>query len=254
MDTLPITEVCRRTGLSARALRFYESRGLLSTQRSAAGQRRYGAAELARLHQITALKAAGFGLTRIGEVLGTRGLDFGKLIAAQLAQLDATRADLDAATRSLRAAQTALAAGRLPDLDSFCDLIKQGAKTMTDANAWRSVADRYFSPEQQAQWAERMKDVPPTFDQTDYNTKWVDLGTRIGDALPMDPAGAQAQGFLAEWKALLAPFTAVASPEMMAGASKLYDHIGEWSGDMKPPFSSAVWEFIKAAGNCGKPA
>ena len=37
METLPITEVCRRTGLSARALRFYESRGLLTAQRSAAG-------------------------------------------------------------------------------------------------------------------------------------------------------------------------------------------------------------------------
>ena len=41
---------------------------------------------------------------------------------------------------------------------------------------------------------------------------------------------------------------------MMAGAGSLYDRMGEWSGDVKPPFTSAVWEFIKAAGNCGKPA
>ncbi len=252
METLPITEVCRRTGLSARALRFYESRGLLGSQRSAAGQRRYGAAELARLHQITALKAAGFSLARIGELLGSRGLDLGTVIAAQLAQLDAQRTDLDAAARGLKAAQAALAAGRLPDLDSFCDLIKQGAKTMTDTEAWQKVADRYFSPEQQAEWAERMKDVPPTFDQNDYGAKWADLGTRIGNALPMDPAAPQAQAFLAEWKALLAPFTAVATPEMMAGTTKLYDRMGEWSGEMKPPFASEVWDFIKAAGQCGK--
>ncbi|QYE35792.1 MerR family transcriptional regulator [Polymorphobacter sp. PAMC 29334] len=58
MGTLSITDVCRRTGLSARALRFYEARGLVGAQRSAAGQRRYGAAEVARLHQVT-VRAAG---------------------------------------------------------------------------------------------------------------------------------------------------------------------------------------------------
>ncbi len=247
MATIPITEVCRRTGLSARALRFYESRGLLSAQRSAAGQRRYGAAELARLHQITALKAAGFSLTRIGELLGSRGLDLGRLIDAQLAQLDAQRTDLDAASRSLKAAQAALAAGRLPDLDSFCDLIKQGARTMTDTEAWQKVADRYYSPQEQADWAAKMAQVPVGFDQEAYQRQWSELTGRIEAALPMDPASPQAQSFVAEWQGLLAPFISVATPGMLAGANKLYDRIDEWSGDVQPPFSSRVWAFIKQA-------
>ena len=249
METLPIAEVCRRTGLSARALRFYEARGLLASQRSAAGQRRYGAAELARLHQIIALKSAGFGLARIAELLGGGGIDLGRLIGAQLAQLDAERRDLDAASRALKAAQAALAAGRLPDLDSFCDLIKQGAKTMTDADAWKTIADRYYSPEEQARWAERMKQTPPPpgFDQEVYARQWTELGERIEAALPMDPGSAQAQAFVAEWNALLAPFNMVADERMRQGAVKLYDRLDEWSGEMKPPFSSRVWEFIKSA-------
>ncbi len=247
METIPITEVCRRTGLSARALRFYEARGLLGSQRSAAGQRRYGAAELARLHQITALKGAGFSLTRIGELLGSRGLDLGKLIAAQLAQLDAARTDLDAASRSLKAAQAALAAGRLPDLDSFCDLIKQGAKTMTDTEAWQKVADRYYSPEEQAHWRDKQGGMPEGFDQESYTARWTELTDRIEAALPMDPAEPQAQAFLVEWNTLLAPFNMVADARLKAGAMKLYDHIDEWSSDVKPPFSSRVWDFIKQA-------
>lgn len=248
METISITEVCRRTGLSARALRFYESRWLLGSQRSAAGQRRYGASELARLHQITALKSAGFSLTRIGELIGSRGLDLATVIAAQLAQLDATRADLDAASRGLMAAQTALAAGRLPDLDSFCDLIKQGAKTMTDTAAWQKIADRYYTPEEQAHWRERkFAATPAGFDQDAYTAQWNDLSARIEAALPMDPAGAQAQAFVAEWNALLAPFNFVADERMRQGAVKLYDHMDEWSADVKPPFSSRVWEFIKSA-------
>lgn len=39
----------------------------------------------------------------------------------------------------------------------------------------------------------------------------------------MDPKSAQAQAFYAEWIALLAPFTAVASPAMMDGVGKMYD-------------------------------
>ena len=252
MDTLPITEVCRRTGLSARALRFYESRGLLAAQRSAAGQRRYGTTELARLHQITALKAAGFGLTRIGELMGANGLDLAAVISAQLAHLEAERRDLDAASLGLKAAQVALAAGRLPDLDSFCDLIKQGARTMTDQAAWKTVADRYFTPDEQERWAGKMAAVPAGFDQDDYSARWADLGTRIAAALPMDPASAPAQAFVVEWQALLSPFANVATPEMWAGAGKMYDRMDEWSGDMKPPFPSDVWAFIKAASVAGK--
>ncbi len=253
METIPITEVCRRTGLSARALRFYESRGLLDSQRSTAGQRRYGTTELARLHQITALKAAGFSLARIGALVDGRGLDLGRLIDAQLAQLDSDRASLDAASRGLKSAQAALAAGRLPDLDSFCDLIKQGAKAMTDQAAWKKVADRYYTPEEQAHWREKTGGMPVGFDQESYTASWTELTDRIEAALPVDPAGPQAQAFVAEWNALLAPFNMVADERLKAGAMKLYDRIDEWSDEVKPPFSSRVWAFIKQA-TASKPA
>ena len=253
METLSITEVCRRTGLSTRSLRFYEARGLLGSQRSAAGQRRYGAAELARLHQITALKGAAFTLARIGELLGARGLDLAALIDAQLSHLAGERAGIDEATRALTTARAALERGQIPDLDSFCDIIKQGAKVMSDTEAWKKVTDRYFSPEEQAHWTERkFAAMPPDFDQDAYSKSWSDLSDRVAAALPTDPAGPQAQAFVAEWQALLAPFTAVASPEMMSGASKLYDRIGEWSGEVTPPFTSAVWDFIKTATAAGK--
>lgn len=251
METLSITEVCRRTGLSARSLRFYEARGLLGSQRSAAGQRRYGAAELAQLHQITALKAAGFTLARIGGLIGSRGLDFATLIDAQLAHLGAERDQLDEATRALKLARDALARGQVPDLDSFCSIIKQGARTMNDTAAWQKVADRYFSPAEQADWAAQKAHVAVDFDQDAYQQQWSELTDRIEAALPLDPASAQALGFVAEWRALLAPFANVADSTMWEGATKLYDRIDEWSGDVKPPFSSAVWDFIKRAAAAG---
>ena len=78
--------------------------------------------------------------------------------------------------------------------------------------------------------------------------QWAELSARIEAALPLDPASAEAQAFLDEWQALLKPFTDVATSEMMAGATKLYQRMDEWKDEQKPPFSRAVWDFIKAAG------
>src|SRR4029079_13321808 len=55
-DSLDIAEVARLTGLTVRALRFYEARGLVRPLRTASGRRHYGPVELERLHQVIAMK------------------------------------------------------------------------------------------------------------------------------------------------------------------------------------------------------
>ncbi len=59
------TETSERFGVSIKALRLYEQRGLLTPLRSQAGWRTYGPAQIARLHQILALKRFGLPLARI---------------------------------------------------------------------------------------------------------------------------------------------------------------------------------------------
>ena len=119
---------------------------------------------------------------------------------------------------------------------------------------WKKVTDRYFSEEEKAHWAERMAEVPAGFDHEAYSRQWTELALRIEAALPLDPAGREAQAFLDEWKALLEPFTRVATPEMMAGATNLYSRMDEWRDDQKPPFSMKVWQFIQAAGKARQAA
>jgi DNA-binding transcriptional MerR regulator len=244
--TLPITELVRRTGISARTLRFYETLGLLTAQRTASGHRCYGPAEMARLHQITALKKAGFSLSEIDELLNAGRIAAADVINTQLAALANQRAALDSAHARLCAAQALLADGVGLTPQDFCDLITEGDRIMTTKAQWDALTDRYFSPEQKAHWAERMAQVPGGFDQIDYAAKWTDLGARIAADLPMDPASAKARAYLAEWQALLAPFTAVASPEMMAGTVNFYDRMDEWQGEASPGFDKTVWDFIKA--------
>jgi DNA-binding transcriptional MerR regulator len=52
IDALDIREVARRTGLTSRALRFYEARGLVKPLRTYSGRRIYGRGELERIQQI----------------------------------------------------------------------------------------------------------------------------------------------------------------------------------------------------------
>lgn len=256
MDTLSIAEVCRRTGLSARALRFYESRGLVRAERTRADQRRYDARAVERLLQVTVLKRAGFSLAQIGALQGDAWLDLDRLIATQVASLTAQRAAIDDALAGLRAAQAALTGGEAIDLDTFCTLNKQGERTMTDqTQAWQNVTDRYFSAEDQERWqAAKFGWGGADFDAAAYQAKWVDLGTRIAAALPMDPASAAAQAFLAEWNTLLAPFNMAADARMKTETVAFYDRMDEWSGEVSPGCTKAVWDFIKAAAVARPPA
>lgn len=66
---LAMGELCRRTGLSARTVRYYEELGLLpGVRRRAGGRRVYGEDELERLHFIGRLKTLGLSLGEIKEL------------------------------------------------------------------------------------------------------------------------------------------------------------------------------------------
>jgi DNA-binding transcriptional MerR regulator len=67
-DMLTITELARESGVTARAIRFYESKGLL-TPRRAGTTRIYTYRERGRLQLILRGKRLGFSLTDIGEYL-----------------------------------------------------------------------------------------------------------------------------------------------------------------------------------------
>jgi len=67
-EMLTITELAREAGVTARAIRFYESKGLL-TPRRAGTTRIYTHRERGRLQLILRGKRLGFSLTDIGEYL-----------------------------------------------------------------------------------------------------------------------------------------------------------------------------------------
>src|SRR5688572_26464317 len=65
-ELLTITEVSRRSGVASSALRFYEDRGLISSERAGSGHRRYARAVLRRIAFIVFAQKVGLSLEEIG--------------------------------------------------------------------------------------------------------------------------------------------------------------------------------------------
>jgi MerR family redox-sensitive transcriptional activator SoxR len=68
---LTIGEVAERAGISVPTLRFYESRGLVTSARTSGNQRRYPRHALRRLAFIAAAQRVGLSLEEIGRHLAT---------------------------------------------------------------------------------------------------------------------------------------------------------------------------------------
>ena len=68
-ELLTIGEVARRSGVAASALRFYEERGLIESERAGSGHRRYPRAVLRRIAFIVFAQRVGLTLEEIGAEL-----------------------------------------------------------------------------------------------------------------------------------------------------------------------------------------
>ena len=68
-ELLTITEVSRRSGVASSALRFYEARGLITSERAGSGHRRYPRAVLRRIAFIVFAQKIGLSLEEIAREL-----------------------------------------------------------------------------------------------------------------------------------------------------------------------------------------
>ena len=87
-EFLSPSEAAKRLGVSAKALRLYEQRGLIAPIRTSAGWRAYGPKEMARVAEVAALRALGLSLRQVERVLGgdPRGVE--PALAAHQATLE----------------------------------------------------------------------------------------------------------------------------------------------------------------------
>src|SRR6266446_3543272 len=98
---LTIQEIARRSGVASSALRFYEERGLIKSERSGAGHRRFPRAVLRRIAFIVFAQRVGLSLAEITEELAKlpeqrtpTGRDWARLSGSWTSRIDQRIAEL----------------------------------------------------------------------------------------------------------------------------------------------------------------
>ncbi len=120
---LNASDAARRLGISTKALRLYEQRGLLAPIRSEAGWRAYGPKDMERASEIVALRALGFSLAQVARILKGDASDLEPVLAAHQATLEAHLRELVAALGGVRALRGDLARGGAPTAAELAHLL-----------------------------------------------------------------------------------------------------------------------------------
>jgi DNA-binding transcriptional MerR regulator len=136
-------EAARRLGVSTKALRLYEQRGLLTPVRSGAGWRAYGPAEMGRAADIVALRALGFSLAQVARMLnGDRDM-LAPALAAHQAGLEGWIRELGATVERVRGLRDDLERGRTPTVGDLARLLVSAEPRVAFVLPWPWDGERF---------------------------------------------------------------------------------------------------------------
>jgi DNA-binding transcriptional MerR regulator len=233
------------SGVTVRALHYYDRLGLLRPKRTRSGYRAYGEQDLVRLEQIVALKFVGLPLRRIKALLDRDGRDLSGALRTQRGVLEAKRALLDQAIQAIRQAEAEAQEGRRPGA-AILTKIMEVMEMQNDAE-WTM---KYYNDAAQAKIAERRQVWSPEL-QEQVSRQWLELIRDVQAALGEDPGGEQGRALAARWTDLVDQFTG-GDAGVAGGLKSLYADSANWPSHAKEqmqPFriSAEVGRFITQA-------
>lgn len=223
--SLTVGQLAARAGLTVRTLHHYEDLGLLAPTRTAAGHRRYGAAEVERLQQIRSLQALGVPLREIGAALASPDFDPAALVARQREAI------------ATEAARLGALADRLASLHEFLRRrAEAGTPVPPDAflqtlHAMREI-ETHYTPEQLDTLQARADELGPETIRA-VEAEWPQLFEAVGREMDAgtDPADPRVQSLVDRWDELVAMFTHH-DPGISRSLGKVWKHSGDQASGM----------------------
>ena len=243
---LSTAEAAAALGITAKALRVYEKRGLVKPLRSAAGWRAYGPDALTRLHQVIALKRLGLSLAEVGKLIAAKYGELDAVLAVQEKALRERQTETERALKLIRSARGRLAKGEGLSVDDLTTLTRE--TTMSEhapdgAKKMEPMIDRHFSEADK----EKMKAQAGTFDPAEVKAQWDALIAEAKLLVGSDPAAPQAVDLARRWKAMVARSTG-GDPQLKQKIGKVWgDAMADPSVAPKLPFGPEVMAFIGEA-------
>jgi DNA-binding transcriptional MerR regulator len=241
-------QTAKALGVTVRALRVYEQKGLVRPVRSQAGWRAYGPEALTRLHQVLALKRLGLSLANITVLMSGRLARLDAVLELQEQVLARRRDESERGLAFVRSARARIACGGALSLDDLTTLTKE--TTMNDqapdwASKMRPIIDQHIDDADRQAMARAAADSPVT--PADYGAQWEDVIAEAKTLVGTDPSADPALDVARRWRALALRST--------GGDPELYGKMGQvWRDaladpDVAPslPFGPEVWNFVGKA-------
>jgi DNA-binding transcriptional MerR regulator len=171
---LSSSEAARRLGVSVKALRLYEQRGLVAPIRTAAGWRAYGPGEMARAAEIAALRALGLGLAQVARVLGGNPQDLEPALAAHQERLEEQVRQTTGAIEKVYKLRADLAQGHVPTAGELRGLSASPGLSIAFDLPWPWGGERF-----------ELRDIQPlTYITGPLGSGKTRLAQRIAETLP----------------------------------------------------------------------
>lgn len=195
---MKVGALAKKTGLTVRALHYYEEVGLLTpAERSEKGYRLYGIKEVKRLQQILSLQQLGFPLEEIRQLLEHQEYSLQKVVNMHVARLEEKLVSQLQLLFRLRSIAEHLENGQQPSIEDFIETIKVTI-----------MHEKYYTPEQLDTLKERSELLGDTGMQQ-AQQDWENLNNAFREAMEngTDPADESVQALVARMQELIQAFT-----------------------------------------------
>ncbi len=211
-----VHEVSRLTGVSIRALQYYDRIGLLRpSMRTEAGYRLYADADLERLQSILLFRELEFPLKQIREILDSPGFDRDKALEQQIEMLTLKKEHLQALidhARSIR--EKGVTMDFTPfDTAKLDEYAEKARAAWGDTDAYREYAQKKHTPEKTQDLAGRMMQIFAEF----------------GQLKGLDPAGEVPQAQVGRLQDFISANYYRCTDEILSGLGKMYAAGGEFT-------------------------
>ena len=138
------SEAARCLGISVKALRLYEQRGLLKPSRTMSGWRAYGADDMTRASDIVTLRALGLSLAEVGEIVHSGdAAALSRALAAHQSNLEEQAHRLSNQIVRVRGLRAELEMGRMPGADDLAGLMQPRRPAVAFDLPWPWGGERF---------------------------------------------------------------------------------------------------------------
>lgn len=227
---LKVGELAKRCGLTVRTLHHYDTIGLLTpSARSDSGYRLYNRNDIARLHQIQALRRFGLALADIGTVLANPGSHLAAIVEQQIQMLGQQIAQSTMLRERLSQLQGQLQRGEEPELADWLTTLEM-----------MTMYDKYFTKEEQ-------KSFPLLSTAENTSTaEWAEMVQVVQEAMEMNvpPQSPGAQKLAQRWITMLMR-DSKGDPRLLAKLNKM--HFNEPSVQVQTGITLDMIAFVQQA-------